>query len=423
MRRLSLCLMLFAFFVAMFPLSPGNASPLPLSEEAYLELVRERNGDLGALRKEVEAQLFSIRADVASQRASLGLVAEEDRWLQHDRGDRYLDLTVTQRIDLAGRYGLQERDLLLGLDLLKSRYADSVNELLARADSAYRQAVMAALNRETAERILEQRRESLQVTQEKFDKELVPILDLLRARSQVDEGEALVLQADQTYEQQLIEMRTLAGGTPVVPAVEVPAAARLVLSVDLDGAWERRPDVAGLRFSRERTVVQRSLAAKGLAPFLDLSVGWRLGEDYRSIYMEDNQGELLAKAVLSIPLADGKKTANATRAAALLIEKADRELEARRDSLAKEVALVRERWDRALEMEQLRRRQMERAAEELEIAEMMYREGLASQLDLISAQETDQRSRTDHLSALQELWLVLAEADRVMGRYSSAVSR
>jgi outer membrane protein TolC len=414
--------MLFAFF-AMFPLSPGNASPLPLSEEAYLELVRERNGDLGALRKEVEAQLFSIRADVASQRASLGLVAEEDRWLQHDRGDRYLDLTVTQRIDLAGRYGLQERDLLLGLDLLKSRYADSVNELLARADSAYRQAVMAALNRETAERILEQRRESLQVTQEKFDKELVPILDLLRARSQVDEGEALVLQADQTYEQQLIEMRTLAGGTPVVPAVEVPAAARLVLSVDLDGAWERRPDVAGLRFSRERTVVQRSLAAKGLAPFLDLSVGWRLGEDYRSIYMEDNQGELLAKAVLSIPLADGKKTANATRAAALLIEKADRELEARRDSLAKEVALVRERWDRALEMEQLRRRQMERAAEELEIAEMMYREGLASQLDLISAQETDQRSRTDHLSALQELWLVLAEADRVMGRYSSAVSR
>lgn len=422
MRRLSLCLTLFAFF-AVFPLLPGSASSLPLSEEAYLELVRESNGDLGALRKEIEAQLFSIRADVASQRASLGLVAEEDRWLQHDRGDRYLDLTVTQRIDLAGRYGLQERDLLLGLDLLKSRYADSVNELLARADSAYRQAVMAALNRETAERILEQRRESLQVTQEKFDKELVPILDLLRARSQVDEGEALVLQADQTYEQQLIEMRTLAGGTPVVPAVAAPAAALLALSVDLDGAWERRPDVAGLRFSRERAVVQHSLAAKGLAPFLDLSVGWRLGEDYRSIYMEDNQGELLAKAVLSIPLADGKKTANATRAAALLIEKADLELEARRDSLTKEVALVRERWDRALEMEQLRRRQMERAAEELEIAEMMYREGLASQLDLISAQETDQRSRTDHLSALQELWLVLAEADRVMGRYSSAVSR
>ena len=48
---------------------------------------------------------------------------------------------------------------------------------------------------------------------------------------------------------------------------------------------------------------------------------------------------------------------------------------------------------------------------------MMYREGLASQLDLINAQEVDQKSRTEHLSAVEELWLVLAEADRVMGRY------
>ena len=46
----------------------------------------------------------------------------------------------------------------------------------------------------------------------------------------------------------------------------------------------------------------------------------------------------------------------------------------------------------------------------------MYREGMGSQLDLINAQEADQKSRTEFLSAVQELWLVLAEADRVMGR-------
>ena len=74
---------------------------------------------------------------------------------------------------------------------------------------------------------------------------------------------------------------------------------------------------------------------------------------------------------------------------------------------------------RALEIVAIRRRQAERADKELEIAELMYREGMGSQLDLINAQETDQKSRTELLSAVQELWLVLAEADRVMGRWAS----
>jgi len=78
--------------------------------------------------------------------------------------------------------------------------------------------------------------------------------------------------------------------------------------------------------------------------------------------------------------------------------------------------MVRERWNRALEIVAIRRRQAERADKELEIAELMYREGMGSQLDLINAQEADQKSRTEFLSAVQELWLVLAEADRVMGR-------
>ena len=105
------------------------------------------------------------------------------------------------------------------------------------------------------------------------------------------------------------------------------------------------------------------------------------------------------------------------KAQALLVEKAARELDARRDSLRKEVDLVRERWNSALEAESIRRRQSARASEELEIADMMYREGLASQLDLINAQEARQKTLTEHLSAVEELWLVLAEADRVMGRY------
>ena len=421
MKKFHLSLVFVLMIFLVFPVNVfGASSDAPeLPEKEYLALVLERNEDLGALRKEIEARLYSIRGELASQRTSVGITAEVDRWLNHSRGDRYADLAVSQRIDLGGRYGLQEQDLLLGLRIMESRYANSVNEMLAKASSSYRQAVMAGFNRKMREEVLEHRRQSLEVTREKFQKELVPLLDFLRAQSQVDEGEGLLLQARQNYEQNLIEMRALTGQTKVAPLLEVPDIPEIVNrgpEVDYERAWEHRPDVDTLRSSRQQASVRHALAARGLAPFLDLSVGWRGGEDYRSSYMEDHQGEVLTKAVLSIPLGDGGKTRNATRAAELAVEKADRELRAKEDAVEKELALVRERWARGLELEKVRRRQMQRSSEELEIAEMLYREGLASQLDLLSAQERDQQSRADHLATLQELWLTLAEADRAMGR-------
>lgn len=397
---------------------PCAAFSAPLDEARYLALVMERNNDLAAVRQEVEARLFSARAELAVQRPSLGLSAEASKWLDKNRGDQQADLSLSHRVNLSGAYGLQERDLLLGVEILRNKYADAVNERLALAASAYRQAVMAALNREAMEQIVEKRRESLTITKEKFDKELVSLLELLRAQSQVDDGEAFLLQARQKYEQQLVEMSALAGGAPAIPTIAPPELDGAPLVVDEEKAWGNRPDVAALLLSKERASVQRSLAAKGLSPFVDLSVGLRVGQDYASSYAEERTGEVFVRAVLTIPLADGGKTSNTTEAAALMLRKAEYELAARRDGLKREADLVRERWTRALEIVAIRRRQAERADKELEIAELMYREGMGSQLDLINAQEADQKSRTEFLSAVQELWLVLAEADRVMGRWS-----
>ena len=151
---------------------------------------------------------------------------------------------------------------------------------------------MAALNREAMEQIVEKRRESLTITKEKFDKELVSLLELLRAQSQVDDGEAFLLQARQKYEQQLVEMSALAGGAPAIPSVALPELGGMNLVVDEEKAWDNRPDVAALLLSKERASVQRSLAAKGLSPFVDLSVGLRVGQDYASPFVEKRTGQV-----------------------------------------------------------------------------------------------------------------------------------
>jgi outer membrane protein TolC len=409
---------LFGIALLLLFILPCAAFSAHMDETQYLALVMERNNDLAAVRQEIEARLFSARAELAVQRPSLGLSAEASKWLDKDRGDQQADLSLSHRVNLSGAYGLQERDLLLGVEILRNKYADAVNERLALAASAYRQAVMAALNREAMEQIVEKRRESLTITREKFDKELVSLLELLRAQSQVDDAEAFLLQARQKYEQQIVEMSALAGGASVIPSVALPALDGVNLPVDEEKAWGSRPDVAALLLSKERASVQRSLAAKGLSPFVDLSVGLRVGQDYASPFAEKRTGEVFVRAVLTIPLADGGKTSNNREAATLMLRKAEYELAARRDGLKREADLVRERWNRALEIVAIRRRQAERADKELEIAELMYREGMGSQLDLINAQEADQKSRTELLSAVQELWLVFAEADRVMGRWA-----
>jgi outer membrane protein TolC len=408
---------LFTLLPALIFILPGTSLSAPLAEAQYLELVLERNNELAAIRKEIEARLFSARAELAVQRPTAGLSAEASKWLDKDRGDRQMDLSLSHRLNLSGSYGLQERDLLLAVEMLRTQYADAVNERLALAASAYRQAVMAALYREAMERIVVQRNESLLVTKEKFDKEMVSLLELLRAQSQVDDGETLLLQARRNYEQQLVEMSALAGGTRIDPNIVPPDPKGLELSVDATKAWESRPDVAALLLSKERALVQRSLAAKGLSPFIDISVGVRVAQNFTSPFAEDRVGEVFVRAALTVPLADGGKTANNTAAAGMMLRKVEYEIGSKRDSIQREVDLVKERWSRALEIAAIRRRQAERTDKELEIAELMYREGLGSQLDLIGAQEAFQKSRSELIAALQELWLILAEADRVMGRW------
>ncbi len=130
--------MFFAALPALLFFFPGAVFSTPLSEATVPgALVMERNNDLAAIASEIEARLFSARAELSVQRPSLGLSAEASKWLDQEQGDQQIDLSLSHRVNLSGSYGLQERDLLLGVEILRNQYADAVNERLVAA-SAYR---------------------------------------------------------------------------------------------------------------------------------------------------------------------------------------------------------------------------------------------------------------------------------------------
>jgi hypothetical protein len=127
------------------------------------------------------------------------------------------------------------------------------------------------------EQIVAKLRESMLITREKFEKELVSLLELLRAQSQLMTAKRF-LQARQKYEQQLVEMSALAGEFRSRRRSCTPNSRKLRPDIDEKKAWGSVRTSPRL-CSPGSASVQRSLAAKGLSPFVDLSVGLRVRQD------------------------------------------------------------------------------------------------------------------------------------------------
>jgi outer membrane protein TolC len=121
---------------------------------------------------------------------------------------------------VSGVYGAQERQLLLQYNGLASDHLALVNNTLAAAESLYWQSFIARQNIFLQRGILNQRKEDLRITEEKFRQQLIPRLDVVRAQAKVEEAESLVVEAESAYRNTLAQMATLAGGTDLEPKEE-----------------------------------------------------------------------------------------------------------------------------------------------------------------------------------------------------------
>ena len=158
--------------------------------------------------------------------------------------------------------------------------------------------------------------------------------------------------------------------------------------------------------------------AKGMAPTLDASVNWVPFSDPSSS-SNPQKGEVQFALQLCIPVTDGGKTKYETLNAGDLVQAAEAVVRHIEDAAGKELALAQNRWKKATAIERDKKREVERSNEELAITEMMYREGLGAQIDLLNAQTDNQQVRTEHLQAVLELYGAIVDIKRAMGTYTS----
>lgn len=406
---------LLLVFLWAWPISPGFGETLTL--EVFLDRVLERNPDLESSFRDLRALYQSTLLAVTHQRPSLGLRGAGWTLSGGDRdGYGYLQVALTQAFDLAGRYPLQERRALLAYAAGAAEHAEKVNVLLGEAEAAYWAAYMARLQVVLDEELLRQRRESLRIVEEKFRLELVPRLDVIRAAARLEQQRSLLVRAQADLKDAAARMAALAGGEAVMPVEGDPLVPRRKIDLDFARARKQRPDLIRLARQVELRRVEGELAAKGLAPLLDGSLGYTALADPEAAAMPD-RGEVVFRLDLTVPLSDGGRTRADRARAEELLRSAESSLEAAEASLMEEMELARSRWARAEALERSAGEQVSQAEEELRITRLMYEEGLGSQLDLITAQAEQQRARTEHLAAVKEMYLALVDMRRAMGLY------
>lgn len=410
MRRYAICLLVSAVL-----LWAAGASAGELDLRAYLDLVKRMNEDIRSSLRQVEAKYYSVRSAVASQRPSAGLRGSASHVTGDVGGDYSLSAAITHRFDISGVYGAQERQLVLGYEIAASEYLTLVNSLLAQAEQTYWTAVLARANVQLQKETLTQRLENLRITEEKYANQLVPKLDVIRASAKVEESRSFLVEAEAQFTDSLSRLSALAGGEAVVPLQAELVVPGMSVSGDAGMAWKSRPDVRSGTLAVERSKVLRSLAAKGMSPTLDGSVGYVFLTDSEKTTPPEQ--EALFSLTVTLPVSDGGKTKAGVREAEKAVEAAEAALRSKRNEVTKELALAENEWRSAVAVELSKRLQVARSDEELKITQLMYNEGMGAQIDLLNAQVENRQVRTDRLNAIKGMYLALVSLRKAMGQY------
>ena len=387
----------------------------------YIQEILLNNHSLQAGVKNVEANYYSVLASVGYQRPSISASGSFSYATRQGTEDNVtagnLAVRLSQRIDISGSYKLDEQQNILGYEVSRANFDDTINTMIAAAEQTWWSAVLARENVKLQKEILTQRSENHRITMEKYNQELVPRLDIVRSDAQVVEAGSLVKNAETNYMNLLAELSLMAGGLDLEPAEEELKVPVFDVTLSFDDALTYRPDVRAARLNLERAKLVKSLTAKGLSPTLDFAFQFTPWSDPEA-FTTPNHRQAGASLTLTLPISDGNTTKYKVMNTDRLIQAAEANLKALQETTRRDITVAINNWRNAAAAEQDKKIQVERSEEELKITELMYNEGMGAQIDLINAQTAYQSVKTEYLDAVKNMYVALVALRKAIGDYA-----
>ncbi len=191
------------------------------------------------------------------------------------------------------------------------------------------------------------------------------------------------------------------------------------VELDLDGALEealaRRPDLAQVRLQRRMAGEVLKIARGSGLPTLALGGAYNTWADALKFKKGTWEDYYTVSLVLNVPIFHGF----ASSAQVGQSKAAVRQLEYAQKGLAEMVKFeVRQavlNYNQAREALASQEKNVDQAREAVRIAEINYREGLATNLDVSGTQVALSQARTNHAQALYDCAVALAELEKAVG--------
>ena len=412
-----LCLITFPGWGRAKPLTLEEAIRVALANNREILVAKEKVEEAKQRTKEAKAGYFptiNLGGTYTRLNEAPSMSIPDYGSVEMGKADNYLSkLSVNQPLYTSGRLNYANKGASLYYQKLQEDLKNTQNKITFQVKKAFYGVLLAQENVEVTEKALDQAKRHLSVVEDFFKVGVVSRFDLLRTRVEVANLKPDLIQARNNLrlsQESLANLLFLPSASLKLEGELSFEPLKIILEEVIDKALKERSDLRSFKLQKEMSEVALKLAEVENKPTLALVGNYQYQNPSGG---KDEWGEEWnLNLVLSIPFFDG--WANRARAAQRRSQIKQIDLSLQQLEAGIDLEVKKAFWD--LEASEGRiyaqEKNIEQAEEALSIAEVRYKSGAITNLEVLDAQLALTRVRLGYLKALYDNNVAMAELEK-----------
>jgi len=412
-----LCLITFPGWGRAKPLTLEEAIRVALANNREILVAKEKVEEAKQRTKEAKAGYFptiNLGGTYTRLNEAPSMSIPDYGSVEMGKADNYLSkLSVNQPLYTSGRLNYANKGASLYYQKLQEDLKNTQNKITFQVKKAFYGVLLAQENVEVTEKALDQAKRHLSVVEDFFKVGVVSRFDLLRTRVEVANLKPDLIQARNNLrlsQESLANLLFLPSASLKLEGELSFEPLKIILEEVIDKALKERSDLRSFKLQKEMSEVALKLAEVENKPTLALVGNYQYQNPSGG---KDEWGEEWnLNLVLSIPFFDG--WANRARAAQRRSQIKQIDLSLQQLEAGIDLEVKKAFWD--LEASEGRiyaqEKNIEQAEEALSIAEVRYKSGAITNLEVLDAQLALTKVRLGYLKALYDNNVAMAELEK-----------
>jgi outer membrane protein len=333
--------------------------------------------------------------------------------------DYQFSMSLTLPLFTGGRLTSGFRQAKYNLESTKEAVRQSKHTTVFNTKRAFYGHLLAKEFVIVAEEAVRVAEENLENVKNMYEVGMASKMDLLRSEVRLTNMQPQVIAAKNNLRISELNLKTLLGMDLSQP-VEIEGALKYEpFKPDLEKciatALAQRPEVRQNEFQRKMAGESLKLSRAGYLPTVAVSGSYSFWADKLNFQKDTWSSFYAVNLVFNIPIFNGFKESAQIAHSKALIREIELNQKALEDAVELEVRQAVFMLEEAKETLVSQEKNTEQARESLRISQLNYSEGMATTLDVISAEAAYGQAQVNYSQALYDYVVAVAELDRAMG--------